>query len=150
MNYFAKLIAVAAVVGCAWHPQQPFATDRACLQYGPAVVSLTGTITKHMTYGPPNYGEDPAHDSQEIYWYLDLDNPICVDGAKDNSPEAQGEKDVREVQIVYSNGYPKGNDWINHRAIITGTLFHAISGHHHTKVLIEASKTKKAGMGNRQ
>jgi Domain of unknown function (DUF4431) len=70
-----------------------------------------------------------------------LDDPICVNGKRNDSQDIEAEKDVRKVQIVYRNGYPKGGNWIDHRASITGTLFHAITGHHHTKVLIEAGKT---------
>ena len=119
------------------------AADGACLEYEPAVVTLTGTITRHMEYGPPGYGEDPAHDAKEVYWYLELNNPICVNGKDEDSPDMQGEKDVRKLQIVYPMGYPKGGGWIGHRASITGTLFHAISGHHHTNVLITAHRTTR-------
>jgi hypothetical protein len=58
-----------------------------------------------MAYGPPNYGEDPAHDAKEIYWYLELDDPICVNGkkqhSKEHSEEMQGENNLRQLQIVY-------------------------------------------------
>jgi Domain of unknown function (DUF4431) len=135
---------LAAVVVVTLYSGPSAATDRTCLDYGPAVVTLTGTITRHVEYGPPGYGEDPIHDARQRYWYLDLDDPICVNGKNDASPEAEGEKDVRKLQIVYANGYPKGGDWINHRASITGTLFHAITGHHHTAVLITAEKTVRA------
>lgn len=98
---------------------------------------------RHLEYGPPNYGEDPAHDAKEVYWYLDLDKPICVAGKNEDSPEVEGETGIRQLQIGYTHGYPRGHHWIDHRVSITGTLFHASSGHHHTKVLIEADKTTK-------
>jgi Domain of unknown function (DUF4431) len=141
-------ITFAAVVVVTLYSGPSAATDRTCLDYGPAVVTLTGTITRHVEYGPPGYGEDPIHDARERHWYLELDDPICVNGKvngkNDASPEAEGEKDVRKLQIVYANGLPEGGDWINHRASITGTLFHAITGHHHTALLITAVKTVKA------
>jgi hypothetical protein len=143
IRYFAITVAVVVAVE-PLHFKASNAADSKCLEYGPAIVTLTGTIIRHMEYGPPNYGEDPAHDAKELYWYLQLDDPICVNGKKEYSQEMEEEKNVRKVQIVYLNGYPKGDNWINHRASITGTLFHAITGHHHTKVLIEARKT---GMG---
>ena len=58
-----------------------------CLNYGPAVATLTGKITARTTFGPPNYGEDPAHDRREKYWYLNLDAPICVNGNGLDDPE---------------------------------------------------------------
>jgi Domain of unknown function (DUF4431) len=135
---------VVAIAAAAFHSTPSVAADRACLDYEPAVVTLSGTITKHMNYGPPNYGEDPARDAKEFSWYLELDDPVCVNGKNDDSPEGEAEKNVRKLQIVYLNGHPKGDGWINHRVSIEGTLFHAITGHHHTNVLIQADKTVKA------
>ena len=134
-------ITVAAVIAVGpLHFKESNAAGSKCLEYGPAIVTLTGTLARHLEYGPPNYGEDPAHDAKEVYWYLQLRDPICVNGKKDTA-EMEDENNVRQVQIVYLNGYPKGDRWINHRASVTGTLFHAMTGHHHTKVLIEARKT---------
>jgi len=140
VRYIAIAVAVAIAVG-PLHLKASNAADSRCHEYGPAIVTLTGTVARHMEYGPPNYGEDPAHDAKEVYWYLQLDDPICVNGKKDRSEEMEGEKSVGKIQIVYLDGYPKGDKWINHRASITGTLFHAVTGHHHTKVLIEARQT---------
>src|SRR5262249_30973200 len=111
MELNLRCAAITAAVGiavAASQPEQSVAADGACLDYEPTVVTLTGTITRHMEYGPPNYGEDPAHDAKEIYWYLELDNPICVNGKDEDSPEMQGETDVRKLQIVNPKGYPKG------------------------------------------
>lgn len=53
----------------------------ACLKEGDNVV-LTGVLKKEMAYGPPGWGEDPAHDEQEHYWVLYLDKPLgCVTDA---------------------------------------------------------------------
>jgi hypothetical protein len=141
MRYVPITIAVAIAIGFL-HVKAANAAGGKCLEYGPAIVTLTGTIVRQMEYGPPNYGEDPAHDAKEVYWYLELHDPICVGGKKDHSEEMDEEKNIRKIQIVYPNGYPKGDHWINHRAAIAGTLFDAVSGHHHTKVLIEARDTR--------
>src|SRR5215510_4752610 len=50
-------------------------------------------MTRHMEYGPPGYGEDPDHDAKELFWYLELDVPVCVNGRKENSPEMAGDKE---------------------------------------------------------
>jgi hypothetical protein len=141
-----RLSVALAVVMCGLLPasasQAADATDPSCLEYEPAVVTLSGTITRHLEYGPPNYGEDPAHDEKGFYWFLDLDKPICVNGSDEDSPDEEGETGVRRLQIVY-NRYPKGRGWIGHKASITGTLFHAHTAHHYTKVLIISDKTTK-------
>jgi len=139
----AFFLAVASL-----HLNASNAADSKCVEYGPTIVTLSGTITRHLEYGPPNYGEDPAHDAKEVYWYLQLENPICVNGKQqhfgERSEDIVGENNVRMIQIVYMEGYPNGDRWINHRASITGTLFHAITGHHHTKILINAIDTAAA------
>jgi hypothetical protein len=90
MRYFG--IAAAAGLTAATCSGVSIAADDTCLEYGPALVSLSGTITRHMEYGPPNYGEDPAHDAKELYWYLELNKAICVNGKNDEvSPESEGE-----------------------------------------------------------
>jgi len=140
VRYFAIIVATA-LLG-TMHSEISIAANSTCLDYEPATDTLTGTITRHMEYGPPNYGEDPTHDAKELYWYLELDDPIRVNG-REESPDMEAEENIRKLQIVYLNGYPKDGDWIGHRASITGTLFHAISGHHHTNLLITADKTTK-------
>jgi hypothetical protein len=99
-----------------------------------------------MDYGPPNFGEDPVHDAKETYWRLDLKEPICVKGddPKADTPDIEAASGVRHLQIVYLNGYPKGGGWVGRRVIVTGTLSHAITGHHHTTVLITAERTDRA------
>jgi hypothetical protein len=110
-------------------------------------VTLTGTITTHLEYGSPNFGENPKTDEKLWYWYLDLDKPICVNAKDDSWSEA--ETGMRRLQIVYVDGYPHGGrrQWIGHRATITGTLFHSDNGHHITKVLIKATRTSAIRSG---
>lgn len=137
------LAALICAVTLSSASQAAEAADPSCVEYEPAVVTLSGTITRHLEYGPPNYGEDPAHDDKGFYWFLDLDQPICVNGKDEDSPDDEGEAGVRRLQIVYMNGYPKGRGWIGHRVSITGTLFHAATLHDYTEVLITAAKTTK-------
>jgi hypothetical protein len=134
---------VAATLWAALWNSPTQAREPSCLEYEPAVVTLSGTISRHMHYGPPNYGEDPEHDEKGFYWYLDLDRPICVNGKNEDSPDMEGESDVRHVQIVYGvyADYPPGRGWIGRHVSITGSLFHADTVHHHTEVLIMARAT---------
>jgi|SRR6185312_5878289 len=122
-----------------------WAADNSCLEYEPSLVTLVGRISSHLEYGPPGYGEDPAHDEHEVYWYLDLDKPICTLGKNEVSPEMEGEQNVQRLQIVYMRDYPAGGRiaWVGRRVTIIGTLFHGITGHHHTRVLITANETVK-------
>ncbi|HUC62506.1 MAG TPA: DUF4431 domain-containing protein [Alphaproteobacteria bacterium] len=108
----------------------------ACVDYEPKTVTLTGTISAHVGYGPPNYGEDPLHDEKGTYWWLDLDHPICVNGNEAYDPYMVPERNVTSMEMVYEHAYPPHDEWVGHRVSITGTLFHAFNAHHYTDVLI--------------
>jgi hypothetical protein len=142
MNHCRYVLgAIGLVLSSSSAPEIAFAKQ--CLNYEPAVVTLTGKITRHLEYGPPGYGESPATDAKEVYWYLDLDEAVCTTATAGDTPDDQGEEDIGRLQIVFLHGYPQGGGWVGHRASITGTLFHAITGHHHTPVLITAEQTTK-------
>jgi hypothetical protein len=105
------------------------------LPYEPAIVELTGRVTRHVFPGPPNY-ESLETDNREVCWILQLERPINVI-ATDDSLINYTENKVRRVQLVWdSQQYQKYRGLLHYPVIITGTLFHAISGHHHTPVLL--------------
>ena len=112
--------------------------------YEPSIVSLSGKVHKQTFPGRPNYQDVGSGDRLETHWILHLENPISVlpkegktlDGL--NSPEYN----VRNVQIVIMSEYPFSFENGN-RYKIVGTLFHAISGHHHTLVLVELKNAEE-------
>lgn len=112
-----------------------------CFKYEPALVTVSGTISIKQDFGPPNFGEDPAHDSKEDHLYIALDRPLCVEG--DQNPRSlnqDGEADIRSMEMVYYD-YPFQKGWLGKHVSVTGTLFEAITAHHHTPVLITAKET---------
>jgi hypothetical protein len=125
------LIALAASIVQPAHAES-------CLAYDPSTVTLEGKITSHWAYGPPNFGEDPKHDAKEGFIRLDLARPICVAG--DSQDFDRPERGIRHLEMVY---YPYRflKIWMNGRVSVTGTLFHAFTGHHHTTVLITVTET---------
>ena len=96
-------------------------------------------------YGPPNYGENPKTDSKESQYVLLLDSPIDVVGSKEDVI-TQTEREVRRITLVVIDF--KANTvkpLLGSRVVVEGTLFHAHTGHHHTRVLIEVSSIRKLG-----
>ncbi len=105
------------------------------LPYEPAIVELTGKVTRHVFPGPPNY-ESLVTDKREVCWILQLERPINV-VATDDSLVNYTENGVRRVQLIWdSQQYRQYQGLLPHLVIVTGTLSHAISGHHHTPVLM--------------
>ena len=112
---------------------------QSCLHYGPSAVTLEGTLIRRPYPGPPNYESEREGDQRDTALILSIPRPICVapDSASDEG-DRQLESGVRELQLAI------GTDslWAQLRAAhssrlrVTGELFHAISGHHRTRVLL--------------
>lgn len=111
------------------------------IQYEPNTVVLVGAIERKHGFGPPNFGENPESDKKESWYVLKLENPLDVAGTKGDELNSESESNVRELQIV---GKTKElRSLIGLRVEITGKLFHAHTGHHHTNVLITPSDIKQ-------
>ncbi len=113
----------------------PAMARAACLPYGPASVTLTGTVQHVRAYGPPGFGETPKQDAREDYDGLKVDTPVCTVQSANGSEEA--ESGVPVLQMLFSGRRPAFRP--NQRVTVTGTLFHQDTGHHHTVVLIDVA-----------
>ena len=110
-----------------------------CLPYGPETVSITGTLARHMFYGAPGFGEDPQHDHKETGFYLELATPICTLAGRDDYDRPL--TGVALVQLVLDQaGYTRLRPLLGRRVTLSGTLFAAITGHHHAPVLLDVLK----------
>jgi len=133
---FAKSLTMAALLFTAILPAR--AAD--CLAYEPATVTLTGVVTLAQGFGPPGFGEDPAHDKKETYALLTLDKPACVGGGKDPSDE-----DVAAIgafQLVAKDGRRFDKKLVGRRVTVTGTLFHRVSGGNSEVMVMYAAAAK--------
>lgn len=108
----------------------------ACLSYEPDVVSVRGIIREKDFPGPPNYESIARGDRRETSWILALDKAVCVTG-KGGDALDEREENVSEMQLVLdSAGYAKYRGLLMKPVVVRGTLFHAHTGHHHTRVLL--------------
>lgn len=118
--------------------------QRKQVHYGPEKVAVTGKVVSRTFYGPPGYGENPKTDSRESQYLLLLDRPIDVL----STPEFETERGVKQITLVVVDFKATPvRPWLHQRVTIEGTLFHAITGHHHTRVLIEVSTIGAATRG---
>ena len=110
-------------------------------EYGKQI-SLDGMVASRIYPGPPNYESVRRGDEAEHIWLLKLSKPIELkdDGVPTTNNEA--EKNIREVQLVITS--PKNERFleksIGHSVKLSGSLFHALTGHHHLKVLMDVEK----------
>jgi Domain of unknown function (DUF4431) len=110
-----------------------------CLRYEPDTVALTGTLSRRTEPGPLNYESVPAGDEPETYFYLDLARPVCTIGAADSESANGAATGVRQVQLVLKQaGYDRLRPYLRRHQVVMlrGTLFAAITGHHHAPLLL--------------
>ena len=119
---------------------QPHKTST-CLFYESASVNLTGTLIRSTFPGPPNYESIQNGDAKETYWLLKLAAPVCVDEDKSQPNLDPPQKNVQVIQLVFPDPkiYQKDKTLVGRKITASGTLFGAISGHHHTPVLLTVS-----------
>ena len=114
-----------------------------CLSYEPDMVAVSGIIRTETFPGPPNYEAVAKGDSPEIFWILVLDKPVCVEAGQ-NDALNESESEITEMQMILdSKQYSVFRQYLSLRVMVKGTLFHAHTGHHHTRVLIRVKEIEK-------
>jgi len=109
------------------------------LHYEPEIVTLSGVIKIKTFPGAPNYENIESGDDTESCPYLILDHPIdVIVSPKYQDPNAESEKNLRIIQIAAGDDSDWDDKYIDNHVHVIGTLYHAITGHHHTQVLISA------------
>ena|SRR5258708_25691079 len=130
-------VGLAFLVTVACHAQ---VEPAGCLSYKPVVVVLRGILIRKTFPGPPNYRSIRNGDTGETYWFVQLDRLICVNQDRPEPDLNPAQKSVRRVQLVLEpSAYKKYKTLLGKRVVLTGTLFGAHSGHHHTPVLLTVS-----------
>ena len=140
----ARLFLCGALLVLSSASHSPLAAQRraqTCLNYEPDVVTLTGVIRIRSFPGPPNFESVAKGDERENVWILRLRKPICVAAKGDTDAETR----ITELQIALPRveQVERYSPFEDRRVTITGTLFRAETGHHHTKVLIAVTNLKK-------
>jgi Domain of unknown function (DUF4431) len=114
----------------------------ACLHYDGSPVVLTGVVIKRTFYGPPGYGESPKDDTRETQALLRLDAPLCVDSS---DPGEIYDRADNQHEITLIPNWKHIKPYLGRRVEVTGTLSGALTGHHHTDVLMTVKRIKVLG-----
>lgn len=114
-----------------------------CLSYEPAKVNITGMIVRKIFPGPPEYSSIEEGDMPEQFWVLKPTKPICVNGDPSDIVNSEAEKNVTGLHLVLdARQYAKYKGYVSKQVVVSGTLFHAHTGHHRTRVLLEVSEIR--------
>lgn len=104
-----------------------------CLKYEPTIVMLSGKLERRTYPGSPNYENIKKGDEPETGFYLLLKNPICTLGDEESDPK----QNVSLVQLVLDKkDYDKLRPYLGKVIKLKGSLFAAITGHHHAPILL--------------
>lgn len=106
-----------------------------CLHYEPFIVQLRGTLEVRVTFGPPNFGENPAIDSRLHVPLLRLQEPISTCASPTSAENMDAFDNVKFVQLVFPDSVelPRRGATI----VVVGSLFQAQLGGQVTKVLMD-------------
>lgn len=111
-----------------------------CLIYE-SNVSLQGKLTRQTFAEQPNYESIAKGDARASYFFLSPVRPICV---RDGDVKADhDEGNVKIVQLVFVSDkdmFGSLRPYLGKSVSCRGELFHAISGHHHSRVLLKTSE----------
>jgi hypothetical protein len=108
-----------------------------CLNYG-ELVTLKGVLSRHTFPEQPNYESIANGDAAATYFFVSPGAPVCVAAGAGQSDEP-AEPSVKRVQLVFpfgTNGYEPLRRYLGGQVVCAGSLVHAISGHHHSPVLL--------------
>ncbi|MDR2964112.1 MAG: DUF4431 domain-containing protein [Bacteroidales bacterium] len=111
----------------------------------PEISVISGKIKIETFFGPPGYGENPQTDAREDAYMLYLDSPINV--ISHVKEREEGDVDVTTYNIekfqLASTSNVKFSPYKNKTVRVSGIFFGAISGHHHTPVLLDVQKIEE-------
>ena len=114
------------------------------VSYEPATVTLTGKISRRVFPGPPNYESVKKGDAPEVAWLLRLERPVSVK-AKQGDEFNQTRRNVRDLQLALGpDDFKRYRSLLGKRVAVSGQLFGAHTGHHHTAVLLQVKSLKTA------
>ena len=101
-----------------------------CLSYAHRAL-LTGTLTRTVFPGLPNQ-------KPEAYFVLQMNPPACVDADPTAPTEMPGMRNIRGIQLLLvPEQYDELRPKLGQRIGLSGVLFPAETGHHHTPVILE-------------
>jgi hypothetical protein len=110
-------------------------------------ISLKGTIRLIHGYGPPGYGEDPAHDAHVSYWALEVPTPVNTPCTPDKSEYAKDECGAaKRINLFFDGLAPtKLTDlpaakWKDRQVTVHGKLHRADTAGEMTPIYMDVSQ----------
>jgi hypothetical protein len=107
-----------------------------CLSYTHRV-TVSGTLTRQVFAGKPNFTSVARGDKAETYFVLRLDQPVCVDANPAYPKDMVAMADILDMQLIlYQPQFQQLRRWLGKHVVLQGSLDTATTGHHHTPVIL--------------
>lgn len=113
------------------------------LSYEPETVELDGRLVIQARYGPPNYGEQPKTDQKVRIPVLVLKNPVNVLASQENGYNSEAVYRTTQIQLAFIENDTPYKTLIGKNVVVTGSLFHAHTGHHYTDVVLKVRSIER-------
>ncbi len=143
MKYF-YVVFVVLISNCTGNPslkemknQGIEADSMLTYWYEPSVSTVSGILTLEKFWGPPGYGEDTTVDKVETEYILVLEKPITVVANDSSGNFEETRSGIFKLEIVAGTNL---DQFLGKRVTMTGGFFGAVTGHHHTDVLLTLVK----------
>ena len=111
-----------------------------CLRYNDDV-SLQGRLIRETFAEQPNYENIANGDAKATYFFIAPATPLCVEPGKIDIGDI-GESHVKIVQLIFMSKedlFGPLKPFIGREVHCSGKVIHAISGHHHSRILLTTS-----------
>ena len=124
------------------------APARRVVRYETEIAAVTGRLERQTFAGPPNYESIADGDQIERGWYVRLNEPVdVVAQSPDPVNGTKTEENVKIMQLVTTTTEQK--KFLTETSSgamlrIRGSLMHAITGHHHSRVLVVVNSAQLA------
>ena len=106
-----------------------------CLTYNERV-TVSGKLTRQTFPGRPNFESVARGDEPETYFVLRLDHAACV-RANPADDQSVFVPSIRDMQLMLNGAqFPQLRPLLGKHVRLSGSLEPAVTGHHHTAVML--------------
>lgn len=119
-----------------------------CAQYEPDTVTVSGFLTDSIYAGPPEFESVARGDAPERVLLLVLDRPLCVQADSSSEVNNEAERGILRLQVFAYSENTIATQQLDSlartktRVRLRGTLFHAVTAHHRTPVLMVVTQVR--------
>jgi len=110
-----------------------------CLSYS-GQVTVSGILSEHTYAEQPNYESIARGDAAATYYFVSPHRPFCMTEGIDHDGLEPADAKVTRVQLVFgedaASSYAALRSQLSHEVACTGSLYHSMSGHHHSPILL--------------